>query len=109
MIDPLDKCILLEAAAAEFFDPPLSKDAFRSWAKAAGVPIIRNRPQYVRRRECLAALARPISSSTKNEEPGSSETALSASEQALALKAKLRLASRNTSREASSPRQRHRH
>jgi hypothetical protein len=96
MIDPLDKCILLEKARGEFFDPPLSKDAFRAWALANGVRIIRSRPSYVRPRECLDALARHDSSSIKNGEPGSSGMAPGASELVAALNAKLRVNSRNT-------------
>jgi hypothetical protein len=103
MIDPLDKCILLEKAGAEFFDPPLSRDAFRAWALANGVRIIRSRPSYVRPRECLDALARHDSSSTSNEAHGSSGTELSAAERVQALNVRLRVNSRNTSQTRTAP------
>jgi hypothetical protein len=90
MIDPLDQYISIEKAGAELFDPPLGKHGFRTWAAKAGVAIYRGKVSYVRRRECLDAQARPISSSTSNEEPGSSATELSASERAAGLRVKLR-------------------
>lgn len=103
MIDPLDKCVTWDKASAELFDPPLTKPQFLGWLRAAGVRKIRTRPLYVRLRECRDALARHDSSSTKSEEPGSSATALGASELAAALNAKLRVNSRNTSRIPTSP------
>jgi hypothetical protein len=103
MIDPLDKCVTWDKASAELFDPPLTKPQFLGWLRAAGVRKIRTRPLYVRLRECRDALARHDSSSIKNEEPGSSGTALGASERVAALNAKLRVASRNTSLTRTAP------
>jgi hypothetical protein len=97
MIDPLDKYITLAEAAEEMFGGQLGADGFRAWATEHGVPIIRRRKHFVTLRQCLEAQGRHDSSSIKNAEPGSSGTALGASEQVAALNAKLRVNSRNTS------------
>lgn len=90
--------IPIKKACDVVFAGEIGPDAFRSWAKGAGVRIIRvGRKDFVIPAQCLDALDRPDSSSTSNEAHGSFATEPSASEQAQALKAKLRIASPNTS------------
>lgn len=97
--------LTIKKAALEYFGDELGPDGFRAWARAAGVRIMRvGRKDFVFPRQCQDALDRLASSSTSNAEPGSSGMGLSGSEQVLALKAKLRLVSPNTSRDGSSPR-----
>lgn len=95
----------IKAAALEYFGKELGPDGFRAWARLNGVRIMRvGRKDFVFPSQCQDALDRLASCSTSNAEPGSSGMGLLASEQALALKAKLRLVSPNTSRDGSSPR-----
>src|SRR5574343_46396 len=90
--------IPIRKACAEVFAGAIGPDAFRTWAKKWGVPIMRvGRTDFVRPMECHAGLDRQGSSATSNAAPGSFATEPSVSEQAQALKAKLRIASRNTS------------
>jgi hypothetical protein len=103
MIDPLDKYIPIAEAAKELFGDHLGADGFRAWATEFGVPILRRRKHLVTLRQCLDAQARHDSSSTSKEEPGSSGTALGASERVAALNAKLRVASRNISLTRTAP------
>lgn len=101
MID--NRPIPIKKACDVVFAGEIGPDAFRSWAKGAGVRIIRvGRKDFVVPQQCLDALDRPASSSTNSEEPGSFATEPSATEQAQALKAKLRIVSQNTSRGSSS-------
>lgn len=110
MIDPLDRYVTIKEASRTLFGDEAGPDAFRSWARARGLAIMRvGRKDFVTIRQCLDAQDRPVSTSTSSAEPTLSATAPSASEQALALKAKLRLVSQNTSRGASSPRQARHH
>jgi hypothetical protein len=95
--------IPIKKACDVVFAGEIGPDAFRSWAKGAGVRIIRvGRKDFVVPQQCLDALDRPVSSSTNPEEHGSFATEPSASEQAQALNAKLRIVSRDTSRGNSS-------
>ena len=95
--------IPIKKACDVVFAGEIGPDAFRSWAKGAGVRIIRvGRKDFVIPAQCLDALDRPASSSTSNEAPGSFATEPSESEQAQALNAKLRIVSRSTSRGNSS-------
>lgn len=95
--------IPIKKACDVVFAGEIGPDAFRSWAKGAGVRIIRvGRKDFVIPAQCQDVLDRLASSSTSNGEPGSFATEPPASELAQALNAKLRIASRNTSRGNSS-------
>lgn len=90
--------IPIKKACDVVFAGEIGPDAFRSWAKGAGVRIIRvGRKDFVVPQQCLDALNHLTSYSTSSEAPGSFATEPSASEQVAALKWKLRDASRNTS------------
>ena len=98
----------IKKACDAVFAGEVGPDSFRSWAKAAGVTIIRvGRKDFVIPQQCLDALVRLTLSSINNGAPGSFATEPSASEQAQALKAKLRIVSQSTSRANSNQRQTH--
>lgn len=111
-----DTPVTLAEACQIVFRNKVGPDALRAEHRRGRLHIFRvGKKDFVTLRDvremCRAKQDRPASISTSSDIPGSSGMALSASEQVLALKAKLRLksGSRNISPENTNRNQHHRH